>query len=313
MADTLNTPKTVLVTGTNGILGRPLAQKLAAEGRKVVGFDLGLPAGGDPGFAVEMGELRNEKSISALFDRYGFDGVVHCGGISGPMVSPDRPLDVCAINISATVQLLETARQHDVKRFVHCSSIAAYGSTSGTGPLTEDGAFRPTDIYGATKAAGDALVHAYREEHGLDGIALRIARVYGPGRTTRSFVTTLIEDALNGQPSRPPGDGSDSYQYVYRDDVVAALALALDTPRPPLAAYNIGNTEPTSDADVADIVCDLIPGADTAFAAPDNALDPARQTMDIAAAQRDLGFVPAADMRTGIAAYIDWLRKQRKE
>jgi UDP-glucose 4-epimerase len=260
-----------------------------------------------------MGELRNGKTITALFERYGFDGVVHCGGISGPMVAPDRPLDVCAINITATVQLMETARRHGVKRFVHCSSIAAYGAPKGAEPLTESAGFRPVDIYGATKAAGDALIHAYRAEHGLDGIALRIARVYGPGRTTRSFVKTLIEDAMNGQASRPPGDGTDRYQYVYRDDIVAALALALDVPRPPQTAYNIGNKETTSDAAIAEIVCDLIPDADIAFEASDRAVGLARQPMDVDAARCDLGFIPATDMRTGIAAYIGWMRKRRKD
>ncbi len=279
----------------------------------MVGFDLGLPAGGDPGHAVEMGELRNDKTIAQLFERYGFDGVVHCGGISGPMVAPDRPLDVCAINITATVNLMETARQHNVKRFVHCSSIAAYGSAASGDPLTENGAFRPVDVYGATKAAGDALIHAYRTEHGFDGVALRIARVYGPGRATRSFVKTLIEDALNGQASRPPGDGSDSYQYVYRDDVVVALSLALDVPRPLLAAYNIGDLEPTSDATVASVVRDAIPEADIAFESNAETLGRVRTPMDIAAAQRDIGFEPKTDMRAGIAAYIDWMRTQRKE
>jgi len=304
-------PNTVLVTGTNGMLGRPLAQKLAAEGRTVVGFDLGMPAGGDPGFSVEMGELRNEKTIAALFERYGFEGVVHCGGVSGPMVLPDRPLDVCAINITASANLMETARLHGVKRFVHCSSIAAYGAQSGDTPLTEQGAFRPVDIYGATKAAGDALIHAYRAEHGVDGIALRIARVYGPGRTTLSFIKTLIEDALNGDTSRLRGNGSDSYQYVYRDDVVDALALALDAPRPPLAAYNIGDVDTTSDAAVAAIIRDLIPEADIAFDTDSASVAEARAPMNIAAAQNDLGFNPKIDMRAGISAYLDWIRAKR--
>jgi UDP-glucuronate 4-epimerase len=308
MAKKSERPQTILVTGTNGMLGRPLAARLAAEGRTVIGFDLALPPGGDPGFSVDIGDLRDSKAISTLFDRYGFDGVVHCGGISGPMVAPNQPLDVCAINFSATVNLLETARQRDVSRFVYCSSIAAYGAAAGSSPVTEDGAFRPTDVYGATKAAGDALIHAYREEHGLNGIALRIARVYGPGRTTTSYIRTLLEDALAGRPTRPPGDGRDSYQYVYRDDVVAALALALDAPRPPLAAYNIGNLDTTSDAEIAAITGDLISGADIAFETTDAIQGPARQPMDIAAARRDLGFVPAGDMRAGIAAYAEWMR-----
>ncbi len=294
------------------MLGRPLAQRLAAEGRTVVGFDMALPPGGDPGFTVEIGDLRDGKAVSTLFSRHGFDGVVHCGGISGPMVAPQQPLDVCETNISATAQLLELARKGPVTRFVHCSSIAAYGAAAGARIISEDGAFRPTDVYGATKAAGDALVHAYREEHGLDGIALRIARVYGPGRTTSSFVKTLIEDALSNRPTKAPGDGTDRYQYVHRNDVVSALALALDAPRPPLAAYNIGNQETTSDEEVAEIVRDLIPDADIEFLSSSSAPGEARQPMDITAAQGDLGYAPTVNMRAGVTMYVEWFREQTK-
>lgn len=308
MTENHSPPQTILVTGTNGMLGRPLAAQLAAEGRTVIGYDLALPPGGDPGFSVEIGDLRDGKTLSGLFGRHRFDGIVHCGGISGPMVAPNQPLDVCATNISATAHLLELARQRDISRFVHCSSIAAYGPTVGSNPVAEDGAFRPVDVYGATKAAGDTLVHAYREEHGLDGMALRIGRVYGPGRTTSSFVATLIEDALARRSTKANGDGNDSYQYVYRDDVVAALACALDAPRPPLAAYNIGNVETTSDQEVAAIVRDLIPDADITF--DDSSAGQARQAMDVTAAQRDLGYAPAVDMHDGITAYIDWMRQQ---
>jgi nucleoside-diphosphate-sugar epimerase len=308
MTEKHSPPQTILVTGTNGMLGRPLAARLAAEGRTVIGYDLALPPGGDPGFSVEIGDLRDGKTLSGLFSRYSFDGIVHCGGISGPMVAPNQPLDVCATNISATAHLLEIARQQDISRFVHCSSIAAYGAATGAGPIAEDGAFRPADVYGATKAAGDALVHAYREEHGLDGIALRIGRVYGPGRTTSSFVATLIEDALAERPTKAPGDGNDRYQYVYRDDVVTALACALDAPRPPLAAYNIGNAETTSDQEIAAIVHDLIPDTDITF--DKSSVGQARQAMDITAAQNDLGYTPNVGMHDGIAAYIDWMRHQ---
>lgn len=301
-------PQTILVTGTNGMLGRPLAAQLAAEGRTVVGYDLALPPGGDPGFSVEIGDLRDGKTLSGVFSRHHFDGIVHCGGISGPMVAPNQPLDVCATNITATAHLLELARQRDVSRFVHCSSIAAYGAATGSGLIAEDGAFRPADVYGATKAAGDALVHAYREEHGLDGVALRIGRVYGPGRTTSSFVATLIGDALAGRPTKASGDGNDRYQYVYRDDVVAALACALDAPRPPLAAYNIGNVETTSDQEIAAIVRDLIPKADIAF--DNSSVGQARQPMNVTAAQTDLGYAPNVGMRDGITAYFDWMRQQ---
>ena len=300
-------PQTILVTGTSGMLGGPLAEKLANEGRRVIGFDIAAPRVNRPAFEAVVGDLRDSDRLTALFDQHGFDGVVHCGGISGPMLIPDQPLEVCRINVFATVHLLEAARLHGVQRLVYCSSVSAYGDM-GAGPVDEDGAFHPIEVYGATKAACDSLVHGYRAQHGLDAIAIRIARVYGPGRTTESIVLSLIEDALAGRRMRVPGDGSQRYHYVHRDDVVAALNLALDVESTPQAAYNIAGPDEASDAEIAEIVRDLIPDTDITFGALGEDIGFKRQPLDIAAAGRDLGYVPQIDIRAGIAAYIDWMR-----
>jgi UDP-glucuronate 4-epimerase len=302
-------PNIVLVTGSTGMIGSELATKLSSQGRKVIGFDLKQPSPNTIVYETVKGDLNNKKDISKLFERYSFDGIIHCGGISGPMVKPKDPATVCAVNIDATISLLEATRQQKNARFVYCSSISAYGGVS-PGTVSEENAFRPTDVYGATKAACDALVHAYRVEHGVIGVALRIGRVYGPGRTTESLIATLISDALEGRSSRPPGDGTARYHYIYRDDVINALILALDASCDISSAYNIAGHDIASDIEVANIVTNLLPNSDIAFGLPEINLITKRPFLDISAAKRDLKYLPKFNLERGISTYIEWMKNQ---
>jgi UDP-glucuronate 4-epimerase len=302
-------PKSVLVTGSAGMIGSELATKLSLQGRDVIGFDIKPPSSDTVLYETVKGDLTDRYHISKLFKNYSFDAVIHCGGISGPMVKPKDPATVCSININATVSLLEAARKQKNTRFVYCSSVSAYGGVSPDTVL-EGGAFRPTDVYGATKAACDVLVHAYREEHKLSGVALRIGRVYGPGRTTESLIADLISDALDGRSSRPPGDGTARYHYIYRDDVVSALILALDANCDTSSAYNIAGQDIASDAEVANIISNYLPNADIVFGLPEDNLITKRPFLDISAAQRDLHYLPEFDLKSGISAYIEWMKNQ---
>ena len=302
-------PKIVLVTGSTGMIGSELANKLSLQGRKVIGFDIKSPRPRNVLYETVEGDLTDPQDISKLFKKYRFDGAIHCGGISGPMVKPMDPAAVCTINIDATVGLLEAARQQKTGRFVYCSSISAYGGVSPD-TVSEEGSFRPTDVYGATKAACDVLVHAYREEHQLNGIAIRIGRVYGPGRSTESLIATLISDALEGRSSRPPGDGTARYHYIYRDDVVSALILALDASYNISSAYNIAGHDIASDVEVANIVANYLPNADIVFGQPENKIITKRPFLDISAAQRDLHYLPKFDLNRGISTYIEWMKNQ---
>ncbi len=302
------TARRLLITGSSGCLGRPLASRLASEGRAVVGLDIGS-AGGAAGFEEVTGDVRDPHLLHRLFARHAFDAVVHCGGISGQMVAADDPYKVCEVNLFGTAHLLEVARAHRVARFVYCSSQGAYGTTAADS-ITEDAPFLPVTVYGATKAACDVLVRAYRIQHGLDAVALRIGRVYGPGRRTGSLITTMLEAAVAGRPLRLPASGGRRLQYVYEADVVSALHLAVDAPALPQPAYNISGPGSHTDEEIAAAIRALVPGADIAFNAARRPEDGSflSAPLDCAAARRDLGHVPAYDIERGMAAFVEALR-----
>lgn len=299
----------ILVTGASGCLGYPLANQLAQEGRTVVGVDI-VPARGPVKFHSVSGDVCDPHVIYGLFNTYGFDTVVHCGGISGQMVAPNEPYKNCQVNVFGTVHLLEAARQHEVVHFVYCSSQAAYGDATNQ-PILENTLFQPTTVYGATKAACDLLARSYRVQHGLNTTALRIGRVYGPGRRTGSLIFSMLDAAMSGRPLRLPATGGRRIQYVYDADVVSALYLALNAGKLPNPAYNVSGPGSYSDEEIAAMIRTLVPEADITFENSNvKGETVVGAPLDYSAAQRDFGYEPKYDLVRGLAAYAEWFRNK---
>lgn len=298
----------ILVTGAGGLLGRGVVEFLMAQGRAVLPVDRAPPP--DPAdFTVELAELSDAPRMRALVER-GVAGIIHCGGISGPMVAPDRPALVAEINVSATLTLLEAARCAKAGRFVYCSSVAAYGATpKGLDPVDESAPLAAAGIYGASKAASDLLTRAYAREHGLDAVVLRIGWVYGPRRRTESLPHTLIRDALAGRETVVPHDGGSPVQPIFGEDVVRALVAAFDTPGVAGQAYTATGNTRLPQQELAALVQKILPQARFRFTpgVPYQGALPGR--FDISAAARDLRWQPQVGLEDGLRRYVDWLRQ----
>ncbi len=296
-------PKSILITGASGCLGRLLAARLVREGHKVIGVDIN-PACDDIDFEQVVGDVCDAHLLHRIFSQHAFDGVAHCGGISGQMISADDPYKVCHVNIVGTMNLLEAARIHGTARFVYSSSQGAYG-VSATGANAEDAPLLPVTVYGATKAACDLLVRTYRIQHGLNATSLRIGRVYGPGRRTGSLITTMLAAAVARKSLRLPASGGRRLQYVYEADIATALYLALNAPTLPQTAYNVSGVGIYSDEQIATMIRSLVPGTDIAF--EDVELDDGSfpgAPLDCSAAHRDLGYTPEYDLERGLVAFL---------
>jgi UDP-glucuronate 4-epimerase len=229
------------------------------------------------------------------------------GGISGPMLAADAPYTIATVNLGATIDLAEAAYRTGVSRFVYCSSGSAYGPTP-TVPVGEDTPFRPTSLYGATKAASDLILMAYRKDYGLDAIGLRYSTVYGPHRATDCPIRTMIEDAMAGRPTRLARGAGKRWPYVYVEDVVEATAAALDAPEPEQYAYNVAGPDCPSLEQIAELVWSEFRTADIEIRG--NPDDPVRERFDLTAAERDLAWTPRWTAERGVEAYIEWFRAQ---
>ncbi|MCB1237053.1 MAG: NAD(P)-dependent oxidoreductase, partial [Verrucomicrobiae bacterium] len=250
--------RTAVVIGGTGVLCGEMAQGLAEAGAEValVGRSeekaaerlAKIEAAGGRGYFVGT-DVASRASLEALLatvmERSGkVDVLVNGAGVNSPTpvleIGDEEFARILDINLGGLMGLLEAARIHRLGRIVWFSSIMAYGERGDREPVGEEVALHPHTVYGATKAAGEALVDAYGTEQGVDAVALRVASCYGPGRTTACLIRTLVEDGLAGRATRVhPADGR-SRQHIFVEDVVDAVLATLDAPALPRRAYNIG-------------------------------------------------------------------------
>ncbi|CAN5897740.1 N/A [soil metagenome] len=301
----------VLVTGVGGLIGAAVLRRLVADGVAVVAADRVRPADLDlDGLSVPFlaHDLPDPHRWHEVIVRFGIRRIVHAGGVSGPMLLRDNPSRVCEINLAGLAGLLEAARIHRLGRIVWFSSIAAYGNRADLAPVDEHAPLRPDTVYGASKAAGEALIHAYHAEYGVDAAALRVASCYGAGRTTSCMIRSLIEDGLAGRVSRVHPATGRTRQHVYVDDVVGAVRGALDAPELRQRVYNIGPGRAQELPEIVAQVRQAVPAAEAVLDFQGLAWNTfGLGPLVIDAARRDLGFAPATSMAAGAAATRDWV------
>jgi UDP-glucuronate 4-epimerase len=298
--------KPILVTGANGLIGHAVAAALARNNRPVVGLVRRQPEEDFP-FDIAFADFTDLDGIQRLFSKRAFEAVVHSGAVSGPMVGVNDPLGTVTANIMGTANILEACRIHGVKRVVYTSSTTAYGNTPPA-PVTEEYALLPNDVYGATKAAGEALVRSYVRQHGLEGVSLRISWVYGPRRVTDCLIRTLIQDALSNRPTYIDYGIGFHRQYVHVEDVASAILAALNASSYPKDVYNVTGGDYSTLDEVAAIVGRLLPDAEIHMKPGPDPVDTIQEEFDISAIHCDFGFTPRIGLEEGIGKYIEWLR-----
>ena len=178
--------------------------------------------------AVELvvGDIMDEAL--ALRAAEGADAIVHLAANTGVAPSVEDPRKDCLSNVVGTLNLLEAARHNGVGRFVLASSGAALGEVEP--PLREDLPSRPVSPYGASKLAGEAYCSAYFRTFGVETVALRFGNVYGPGSGRKnSAVAKFIRRAMNGEALEIYGDGTQTRDFIYIDDLTEAVMKAATT------------------------------------------------------------------------------------
>lgn len=295
--------KRILVTGASGLLGRAVTRVLVAHRIPV------LPIDRVPGrvetLNIERAELGDIHRLHQLASE-GLAGVIHCGGLSGPMVARDEPSSMVQVNIVGTANMLELARVHGARRFIYASSATVYGET-GASLIAEDSLPKPTSLYAASKLASEELVAAYSTQFGLEGASLRLSWIYGPRRTTDCAIRTMIEHAQAGRDINWDFGRNFPRQYMHVDDAAKALVQAYQADRLHQQIYNVSGGSRATLGEIGTIITNLLPGASISLGDGPDPLDVVQGPLDISAARRDLAYSPAIDLQTGIRSYAEWL------
>jgi len=288
-----------LVTGSSGFVGCVIVSRLAAIGRKAVGLDPRPSA-----TTQVIDDLSDRTRLRDLIAREHVTHIIHAGGVSGPMVMPDDPAGVIAINVTGSTNLLYEAMAGGVRTFVYCSSVAAIGNYYEREPIGEDYPMRPASTYGCSKAAMDYVLRGLWKKVPLDICSLRLTAVYGPGRQTEFNIDTIVRAALVGTTARI--DPLTDWPYVYVDDAADAAIAACFSDRRKQLAYFVAHPEKVTPDDIA-AACTAA-GRPVRLEVDASKPKAARGPVDVEAAARDFGFHARVGHREGIRRMIEAAR-----
>lgn len=301
-----------LVTGGAGFIGSHLVDALAEGGHSVRVLDdlsTGFHANLHPAAELVPGDVADLDLVQRAID--GVEVVFHQAAHRAVLRSVEHPLTTDRANTLGTLTVLKAATDAGVRRVVYASSSSVYGNGSRA-PVSETARPRPRSPYAVSKLAGEYYCRVFAELYSLETVALRYFNVYGPRQRPESAyaaVVPLFIDALtNGGPTEVHGDGRQSRDFTYVDDVVAANLAAADAPAERCSGrvYNVAGGAAYSLLELLDILGGIL-GAepDPVYTAPRPG-DVRHTRADISAASRDLSHEPKVGFAEGLERMIKW-------
>ena len=308
-----------LVTGAAGFIGSTLVDRLLADRHSVVGVDdlssgrsenLG-PAERHADFEFVKADIVDADLIGLLADTRP-EVIFHLAAQISVRHSVDDPPFDASVNVVGTVRLAEAARRAGVRKVVHTSSGGSIYGTPPSYPTNEDTPIDPTSPYAASKVAGEVYLNTFRNLYGMECSHIAPANVYGPRQDPHGeagVVAIFSQALLAGRPTKIFGDGTDTRDYVFVDDVVDAFVRASGEAGGG-QRFNIGTEVETSVRQLHTAIASAIGAPDDPEFHPPRLGDLQRSCLDISRAESVLGWRPTVKLDNGVARTVEFFRKQ---
>jgi len=305
----------VLVTGGAGFIGSHVAQSFERAGFAVRVLD-NLATGQRENLSASWqwidADVRDRAAVTRAVE--GVRYVAHLAAFVSLPESFERHEECYATNVQGTFNLLEACRLHSVEKLVFASSSAVYAEEPAT-PKPEDECPNPVSPYATSKLEGEHLLAAFGAHHGLSSIALRFFNVYGPRQPADSAyaaaVPIFIERGLAGTASTINGDGSQTRDFVYVEDVAQAIVAAARSHH--TGVYNVGTGHPTAVLDLANTIAKVTGSRKNHEYAESRPGDLRASTADTARIRRDLGWAPTRSLEEGLRETLSWYRSRTEK
>ena len=325
----------VLVTGAAGFIGSYTARALLDRGEDVIGID-NLNDYYDPRLKrARLENLQRQHGNRFRFDQMDFaadgalgrlaeiplDAIVHLGAQAGVRYSIEHPEAYVRSNLVGHCNMLELARQRQVRHFVYASSSSVYGGNASLPFRVEDRVDHPLSMYAATKKADELLSESYASLYRLPSTGLRFFTVYGPWGRPDMAMWIFTKALFAGEPLPLYNGGQMRRDFTYIDDIVRGVLACLDSPprddgaakaggsRAPHALYNIGNSRSEDLMRVVGLLEDATGHKALLDPKPMQPGDVKDTFADISAIERDLDFAPTTSIDEGVPRFVSWYRE----
>ena len=298
-----------LITGAAGFLGSALANRLAREGNQVRGLDdlsTGDPRALSPDILFTRGDVNDRPKLWTLLQDV--DCVYHLAARVVVAESVLYPREYNAVNVGGTVSLMEAMRDVGVARVVLISSGAIYGD-QGSQPLREDAIPDPRSPYAVSKLCAEYYVRTIGDLWNIESVALRVFNAYGPGQhlppSHPPVIPNFLRQAVRGGTLVVHGEGNQTRDYVFVDDVVSAMVAAATSPGINHLNINVGNGAETSVRELANLVIQVTgSGAEIIFN-PHTTPGVSRMCADLGLAREKLGYQPRVSLAEGLRLTLE--------
>jgi UDP-glucose 4-epimerase len=307
---------TCLVTGGAGFIGSSLVDALIEQGHEVNVLDdlsTGYAVQLNPEARLIIGSVDDLAIVRTAVD--GCDVVFHQAAHRAVLRSVEHPLATDSANTHGTLTVLDAARHAGVRRVVYASSSSVYGGAE-VRPTPESAPLEPKSPYAVSKLAAEHYCRVFTELYGIETFALRYFNVYGPRMDVHGLYTEVLirwmERIEVGQPPLIFGDGQQTMDFVFTDDIARANLLAAGADVTD-AVFNIGSHTETSLLGLAEALLEVM-GSDLSVEhGPERAVNGVtRRLASIDAAERQLSWKPEVDLEEGLRRLVDWWHAERR-
>ena len=293
----------VAVTGGAGFIGSHVLDKLAAAGHMPIVLDLvQSPHHAQGTFETVIADVTDVGAVSNAVR--GCDAVIHLAAVADVNDVVADPVRAHAVNVGGTQAILEAAREAQVQRVVYGSTVWVYGGSPAQGVIDETSPLAlPEHLYTATKIAGEMYALAYGQLYGVESTILRFGIPYGPRARPAAVVPAFVGRALRGDPITIAGDGRQTRQFVYVEDLAEGVVAGL---RPQAAGrtYNLVGVEETSVREIADAVCAIVAEVPIVHV-PERPADVHLGSVSCTRAADELGWHARTFFVDGLRQYVD--------
>jgi nucleoside-diphosphate-sugar epimerase len=313
---------TILVTGGAGFIGSSIAEALAGRDFRVVVLD-DLSTGRlenldhllhAQNFTFVRGSVLDRGLLRSIMKTYQVSGICHQAAIASVTKSVIDPVRSIEANITGTANLFDIAAESCCRRVVFASSCAVYGNGPES-PKQEGLPLDPRSPYAVTKATKEMLARTFCDLHSMEIIGLRYFNVYGrrqnPSSDYAAVIPAFITRALKNEPLPIEGDGLQTRDFVYIDDVVQANLRGLTAKNVSGRCFNIGSGANIGILELARLIITAAGSSSAIVHRPGRAGDVRDSLADIGRSRSELGYAPEFSISRGLAEAIAWYRKDR--